>query len=108
MANELNNALKAAAEKIVQYVEDVSKMTVETRFVDVDSGVVDFEQAKVAARTIIRLDGDCTTVVPVRRTEAGILEVDDGLFEMHERNVATAIEYRAQMMDALLQALKQG
>lgn len=107
MANELNNAMKSAAEKIVKYVDDVSCMTVETRFIDLDGGpAADFEQSKPAARTIIRLDGDCSSVVPLRRTPEGEFQVDSAMFELHERNVATAIEYRSRMMDALLQALK--
>jgi len=108
MANEINNALKSAAEKIAKYVSDVATMTVETRYVDVDSGMnITFDQAKPAARTEIRLDGDSQAVVPVRKNEAGVTAVDMDLFDMHQRNVSTAIEYRAKMMDALLQTLKQ-
>src|SRR5512133_2567909 len=101
MANDLNNAIKSAAETIAKYVDNVATMTVETRFVDV-GGDVDFTSAKAAARTEIRLDGDCSAVVPARKNEAGLLVVDDDLFAMHERNVATAIDYRTRMMDALL------
>ncbi len=107
MANELNNALKSAAEKIVKYVEDISTMTVETRYVDVSSDV-DFTTAKPVARTEIRLDGDCATVLPVRRNDAGVYSVDGDLFDMHQQNVATAIDYRTRMMQSLLQTLKQG
>jgi hypothetical protein len=109
MANEINNALKSAAEKIAKYVDNVATMTVETRYVDVDDDkkTIAFDQAKPAARTEIRLDGDCSAVVPVRHNEAGLTVVDTDLFEMHERNVQTAIEYRARMMDALLNTFKQ-
>ena len=107
MANELNNALKSAADKIVKYVDQMATLTVETRFVEVDGSTADFEAAKPAACTVIRLDGDCSTTLPMRRNEAGALEVDTALFELHERNVAAEVNYRAQMMDALLQALKQ-
>ncbi len=106
MANELNNALKSAAEKIVKYVDDISTMTVETKFVDIN-GDVNFDTAKPVARTEIRLDGDCATVLPLRKNEAGVLTVDGDLFDMHQRNVATAIDYRARMMESLLQTLKQ-
>lgn len=106
MANDLNNAIKSAAETIAKYVDNVATMTVETRFVDVGEDV-DFTKAKAAARTEIRLDGDCSAVVPARKNEAGLLVVDDDLFAMHQRNVATAIDYRTRMMDALLQTFKQ-
>ena len=107
MANELNNAMKSAAEKIAKYVDNIASMTVETRYVDLDSAAVDFSGAKPVARTEIKLDGDCSSVLPMRRNEAGVAIVDADLFDMHQRNVATAIEYRARMMDALLQTFKQ-
>lgn len=106
MANEMSNALKTAAEKIVSYVNNVSTMTVETRFVELNSGAADFSTAQPAACTVIRLDGDCSAVLPMRRTESGTLEVDTSLVEMHQRNVQTAIEYRQKMMQALLEAIK--
>ncbi len=106
MANELNNALKSASEKIAKYVNDIATMTVETRFVDIGQAV-NFTQAQPAARTEIRMDGDCTIVMPVRRNDAGAMVVDGDLFSMHQQNVATAIDYRARMMEALLQTFKQ-
>ncbi len=107
MANELNNAIKSAAERIAKYVDNVATMTVETRVIDVDGSTVDFAGAKPAARTEIRLDGDCATVLPLRQNAQGVAAVDGDLFELHQRNVATAIEYRTKMMEALLQTLKQ-
>lgn len=108
MANELNTALKNAAERIVKYVDNVATMTVETRFVEVGSAQADFKTAAPAASTVIRLDGDCSAVLPLRRrSDNNELEVDNSMFELHQRNVETAIEYRTKMMDALLQTLKQ-
>lgn len=108
MANELNTALKNAAEKIVKYVDNVATMSVETRFVEVGANAADFKAAAPAASTTIRLDGDCSAVLPMRRrADTNELEVDTSMFELHQRNVETAIEYRTKMMDALLQTLKQ-
>lgn len=109
MANELNVALKNAAEKIVKYVDNVATMSVETRFVEVGgANAADFKAAAPAASTTIRLDGDCSAVLPMRRrADTNELEVDTSMFELHQRNVETAIEYRTKMMDALLQTLKQ-
>lgn len=107
MANELTNALKSAAEKIAIYVDKVSTLTVQTEYVELDAAAVSFENAKPVASTVIKLDGDCKTVVPMRRNEAGVLVTDDALYELHERNVATAIEYRARMMNAMLQSLRE-
>lgn len=106
MPNEFNTALKSAAQKIAKYVDNVATMTVETRFVDLGD-TVNFDKALPAARTEIRLDGDCATVLPMRKNEVGILSVDGDLYAVHQQNVATAIDYRTRMMDALLQTFKQ-
>jgi hypothetical protein len=106
MASELENALKDAAASMAQYVKDIATMTVETKYVEIGpDGAVDFSQARPVARTIIKLDGDSESVVPVHRNEAGALEVDSALFDLHQQNVTTTIEYRARMVNALLSTL---
>ena len=106
MANEFETALKSAATKVAKYVEDAATLQVETRYVDLSAAAsVDFDQAKPVARTIIKLDSDSVTVLPVRKNEAGVLEVDTALFELHQQNVTTAIEYRARILNALLSTL---
>jgi arginine decarboxylase-like protein len=108
MANELENAIKKAAVKIAQYVEDVAKLTVETRYVEVGSGqATDYDQARPLASTLITLDGDNHSVVPMQRTKEGALELDSTLYEIHQDNVATAIAYRTEMMQALLGMLQR-
>jgi len=108
MANEMNTALKAAADKIASYIGNMATLTVETRFVDVGDGPADFAAAQPAACTVIRMDGDCSAVLPMRRNTAGVLEVDVVLFELHERNVTAAVDYRDKMMTALLSTIKSG
>lgn len=106
MAKEIETALKNAATAVAQYVKDAATMQVETRYVVVDpNAAANFEQAAAIARTVIKLDGDSETVVPMRRNEAGVLEVDSGLFELHQQNVNTAIEYRARILNSLLSTL---
>ena len=110
MASELEKSLKSAAEKIAQYIDDAATLTVETRAVEIgaESGA-QFDQARAVARSIIRMDGDSATVVPMRPSgKPGQTEVDAALYELHQRNVATAIEYRARILSALLGALKTG
>lgn len=106
MPNELTNSLKSVAEKVVGYVGQVAELKVETEYIEIGSDVVNFTQARPAASTIIKLDGDCKSVIPVRRAATGALEVDADFFALHERNVATAIDYRTRMMEALLQTFK--
>ena len=106
MANEFENALKNAASSVAKYVEDAATMMVETRYVEIGGdGTPDLDTAKPVARTVVRLDGDSETVIPVREGAAGALQVDTTLFELHQENVTTAIEYRARILNALLGTL---
>jgi hypothetical protein len=100
---ELKQALKDAADTIAGYVKDVATMTVETRFVELGS---DFEQSKPAALTVVRLDGDSQTVLPMKKGPDGALIVDTGLHELHQENVQAAIAYRTQMLERLLAILR--
>lgn len=107
MATDLQTSLKNAAEKISEYIDDVATMTVETQYVQVGiTGETDFEQAKVAARTVVKLDGDCHSVVPMRQGETGGLEVQSALLDIHQRNVLMAIEYRAKILNSLVSILQ--
>jgi hypothetical protein len=106
VANELQNSLKRVAEKVAQYVEDAATLTVETRCIDPGSkGGNDFSQARPAARSVIRMDGDSETIVPMVAAKQGQAEVDSALYELHERNVKAAIEYRASILQALVDTL---
>ncbi len=106
MATDIENSLKSAAEKIAQYIDNVATLTVETRFVELaPGGQADFSQARPAARSEFKLDGDSFAVVPLRPGPTG-LDVDTALYAIHERNVASAIDYRAKMMSALWSALQ--
>jgi hypothetical protein len=106
MPNEFETALKNTAASVAKYVQDVATLQVETRYVDIGGdGLPAFDQARPVARSVIRLDGDSETVVPMRKGASGALEVDSTLFELHQQNVATAIDYRARMLSALLSAL---
>lgn len=106
MANEFENALKNTATSVAKYVQDAATMMVETRFVEIGGDESpSFDGAKPVARTVIRLDGDSETVIPMRQGTSGTLEVDTTLFELHQENVTTAIEYRARILNALLGTL---
>jgi hypothetical protein len=107
MANDLENSIRSAAEKIAAYVDNIATMTVETKYVKIDDkGDTDFSQAKPVARTVIRIDGDSEAVLPVRAGEDGALAVDADLLDLHQQNVLTAIDYRAQLLNALIGMLK--
>ena len=103
MANDFTSSLRNAAASVAKYVEDAAEMEVVTKYVDVSADAEsDFEAAKPVARTIIKLDSDSETIFPMRAGDGDTLEVDLTLFELHQQNVNTAIEYRARILDALL------
>jgi hypothetical protein len=104
MANDVENALKSVATKIGKYVEDVATMSVETKYLQVSATAGSTPQT--AAKTVIKLDGDSETIVPLQASSTGQLSVDTELFDIHQRNVSAAIDYRARMLAALLEALR--
>lgn len=108
MANEIENALKNAVTRVVKYVDDAATMQVETKYVLVDKdGSVSFEQAKPIAQTTVKLDGDSQSIIPMRLNEAGGLEVDTALYDVHKQNVAATTDYRARVLNSLLSTLIQ-
>jgi hypothetical protein len=95
---ELKEALKSAAAKIAQYVEDASEMAVNTNYTEMGSG----NEPKMAARTVVKLDGDSENIVPMKKGADGELVVDTVMFDLHQQNVQAAIDYRAEMLERLL------
>lgn len=100
---DLESALNKIASKLVEYVEDAATLTVITQSVDVGK-TTDFKDAKPVASTVIKIDGDSTTIVPVRATANGE-EVDNALFNLHGQNVSLAIQYRQNILNSLISAL---
>jgi len=99
---ELKEALKNAADTIAKYVEDAASMTVETKYIEVGGKS---DEPKLLARTIVKLDGDSETVLPMKAGPDGTLVVDTVVNEMHQENVQTAIDYRTEMLERLLSLL---
>jgi hypothetical protein len=116
MADEIQETLKDVAKRIGEFVDNAATMSVETWYVEVagegiavdDTGVANFKgQAKPAAQTIVRFDGDSSGVIPVRKALNGELEVHKELLSLHVQNVRTATEYRAKILDSLVGILRE-
>lgn len=106
----VEESLRAAVDKISQYVDDVSKLQVETRYLVIGddgslpvgaNGKVDFAQANAAAFSEIKIDGDSYTVVPIRKNANGEFVFQEALNQVHDRNVAAAVQYRKDIVAAL-------
>lgn len=79
----------------------------ETKYVRLDAdGDVKFTDAKPIARSIVRLDGDSESIIPLRAGADGQLQIDAALRDLHQASVAAAIDYRARMLDVLVGILK--
>lgn len=93
---DVETSLQTIAEKVGKYIDNLATLTIETKVSDVTGG-----GERLAARTVLKLDGDSEVLLP---TDAdGALRQD--LLELHQKNVAAAMLYRSQIVAALLQAL---
>jgi hypothetical protein len=106
MPSELENNIRAAAQKLAQALADASELNVKTNYVEIDpKNPTDLTNALLVAETVIKLDGDQEMTVPMRRGESGGLELDESLLAIHQQNVANAIEYRSKSIETLLSYL---
>ena len=106
MPSELETNIRLASEKLAKALADATDITVETRYVEIESkGSENLENSKLVAKTVIQLDGDNSSIIPMYRTETGRLELNESLLDIHLRNVSTSIEYRTNPLEALLSLL---
>ena len=109
MANELENSIRNAAQKIVKTIEDAGEMKVETYYVEVkpaQAGEVEAPR-QLAASTTVEWDGDSTTTIPMHQSTGGTFEVDTAILEIHQRSVAVATEYRTHLLRSLMNIVQQ-
>lgn len=108
MASNLDDSMREAAAKVRQYVEDAAVMQVRTFYVLTGSEPVSgIDPERPGAFTEVKLDGDTKVVVPMRKGRDDSMELDEALFNIHERNVAMATNYRAQVLNALVGLLQR-
>jgi hypothetical protein len=134
MPADVENALRNITTEIMNYVRGAAELRVETRYVEVKSGEPDVagaatsntaalaagdtatadrarvaelrQQGQLAAVSVISLDGDSVSIVPVRQGASQTLEIDTALLEQHQRHLDSAIEYRSRILNALLGVLQ--
>lgn len=102
---ELKEALKSAADRVAQYVDNVATMTVETRYVEMGAAA---DQSMLAASTTVKIDGDSTSTLPMKKAPDGTLVVDTMVNDLHQVNVQAAITYRKEMLERLLSIFHLG
>jgi O-phosphoseryl-tRNA(Cys) synthetase len=116
MADEIQEILRDVAKRIGEFVDNAATMTVETWYVEVggegievdETGVANFKKnAKPAAQTVVKFDGDSVGVIPMRKADSGDLEVHKELLALHVQNVRTATEYRSSILNSLVGILRE-
>jgi len=68
--------------------------------------VFDIEETGIAAKTIIEIDGDIIVKLPVKDTEGGLVEIDEKILQIHDENVAMAMENWRTFITTLLNIAK--
>lgn len=107
MASDLENSIREAGQKLADALKNASEIKVETLWVAVSAdGPADFSGARPVAQTIIELDGDSRTTLPMHPADTGVPNLDERLLDIHQRSVSAAIEYRANILNALLSTLQ--
>jgi hypothetical protein len=98
---EIKEALKNVAGEVAKYVKDAATLTVETHTVEVGANA----KPALAARSVIKLDGDSTTTLPTTTNDFGKAEVDAVIYEIHMQNVQAAIDYRSKIIQSVIDVL---
>lgn len=108
MATTFEETVRATAAQVQRYVEDAAELEVRTYYVLTSNAELpNLERERPGAVTIFKLDGDMKVIVPMRKGRDEAMELDEALFNVHERNVTMATAYRAQVLGALIGLLQR-
>jgi hypothetical protein len=70
MPDDLEANVRKAADQLAKALADATELTVETRYVEIGSGgSEDLQNSSLIARTVIQLDGDHTSIIPMQRAK---------------------------------------
>lgn len=106
---DVENSIRNATLKMATALEGAAELQVETRYVltgDAADDLKENEKGRLLARTTIQLDGDTNVVLPMTRDAAGKLQTDKDIFELHQNNVSMALDYRLNLLNKLLVAIR--
>lgn len=109
MADELQAMVRNTLQRMAKALEDAIELRVETRCMVLDGrdeGLPIEDRGQLMARTVLGLDGDMDVLVPVTRDSAGKVTQDEEMFSLHQRNVQQALDYRADLLKMLLDAVR--
>lgn len=106
---DVEKSIRNATLKMANALEGAAELKVETRYVLVDDAggeISGDEKGRLLARTTMQLDGDTGVVLPMTRDATGKLQTDKEIFELHQTNVGMALNYRLDLLNKLLVAVR--
>lgn len=94
-------------------VEDLTQLTIvtttgkiKTKHNSDGKAYLDIEETSISAKTIIQLDGDIITRIPVTSEEDEPLQIDERMLQLHEKNVELAIKNWQTVINTLVVMIK--
>jgi hypothetical protein len=106
MAEGLEAKLEEIANAVLDLCKNALKLTVETNYQPVSVGGNPVPQSN-GARTEMKIDGDCTVLVPVETDGNNGIQVETDLWEIHKANVQAAADYRTKIITSLVEAIQK-
>ncbi len=98
---DLMTTLKSITQKASNWIENEVTLSVTTNFM-----VADQAAPEICAKTEVELNGNMTVDVPTIKAGDDSLTVNTNLYSLHQANVKMAMDYRTQLLSALMQGLK--
>ncbi len=98
--NEVVTILKGITEKATTWIQNETKLTVTTNFM-----VPNDKTTALTVKTELTFSGDLSTDVPSKRVKEDLV-INTELQALHQANVKMAMDYRNQLLNSVLQALK--
>ena len=105
MAESWEQSIKDMAKKLADTIRDATELTVITRFKPVSDNAAT-QAPVVEVKSEIKLDQDSEHEIPVTRIDANTFAVQREFYDIHKANVDSALEYRAKLIAALVDAVK--
>ena len=104
---------KGILDSIGDALEDITKLTVVTTTGKIITATnskgksyLEIEETAINAKTIIEIDGDIITRIPVQNQEGETITVDERMLQLHEKNVEMAMQNWQTVITTLINTVK--
>jgi hypothetical protein len=109
----IESIAKGILDSIGDALEDITKLTVVTTTGKIITATnskgksyLEIEETAINAKTIIEIDGDIITRIPVQNQEGETITVDERMLQLHEKNVEMAMQNWQTVITTLINTVK--